>query len=361
MSSAADHALMARALVLAEQGLWSTDPNPRVGCVIVRDGQIVGEGAHLRAGEPHAEALALQQAGDRARDATVFVTLEPCCHFGRTPPCTSALIAAGVRRVVAAMEDPNPRVAGQGFAQLRAAGIAVDWGLQEAAARALNPGFISRMTRKRPWVRMKLAMSLDGRTALANGDSQWITGAAARTDGHRWRARSSAILTGRATVQADNPQLTARLPGVTRQPLRVILDTHGQLDLTHRVFDAAADTLLITGPHVADRWANQHRVPLDASGRLDLPTVMAALAQREVNELHVESGATLAGALLQAELIDEYLIYVAPKLLGDAARPLLQFPLRQLAHAPTLHLTEWRAVGDDWRLLAHPATAPSKE
>ncbi|MFO1425294.1 MAG: bifunctional diaminohydroxyphosphoribosylaminopyrimidine deaminase/5-amino-6-(5-phosphoribosylamino)uracil reductase RibD, partial [Candidatus Competibacteraceae bacterium] len=317
---------MACALALARRGLYGTDPNPRVGCVLVREGTIVGEGWHERAGEPHAEANALEMAGERARGATAYVTLEPCCHYGRTPPCTDALLRAGITRMVAAMLDPNPRVAGRGLAQLRAAGIRVECGLLEAEAQALNPGFIQRMTQGRPFVRVKLAMSLDGRTALASGQSQWLTGEAARQDVQRLRARSSAILTGIGTVLADDPSLNVRLPEAPRQPSRVILDTELRTPPTARTLRLPGSVLLFTA--VADpatqaplrvAVAEIIVVPRAEQG-LDLRAVMAELARRECNEIHVESGPTLAGALLQAGLMDELVVYIAPLLLGDKAR-----------------------------------------
>jgi len=353
---------MARALVLARRGLYSTDPNPRVGCVLVKDGHTVGEGWHERAGEPHAEVLALNAAGARAHGATVYVTLEPCCHHGRTPPCTDALLSAGVARMVAAMRDPNPQVAGRGLDLLRAAGVAVECGLLEAEARALNPGFIQRMTLGRPWVRVKLAMSLDGRTALASGASQWLTGEAAREDVQRLRARSSAILTGIGTLLADDPHLNVRLPEAVGQPLRVILDPELRTPATARILQLPGPVAIFTAVTDPAAWA-----PLQAAGGeivvapravrgLDLRAVMAELARRECNEAHVECGPTLAGALLQAELVDQLVIYLAPLLLGDRARGLLQLPeLIRMQDRRELEVLETRAVGRDWRLTLRPA------
>jgi diaminohydroxyphosphoribosylaminopyrimidine deaminase/5-amino-6-(5-phosphoribosylamino)uracil reductase len=348
---------MARALTLARRGLFGTDPNPRVGCVLVRDGEIVGEGWHQRAGEPHAEVNALEMAEERARGATAYVTLEPCCHYGRTPPCTDALLAAGITRLVAAMSDPNPQVAGQGLAILRDAGVAVEYGLLEKEARALNPGFIQRMIEGRPFVRLKLAMSLDGRTALASGESRWLTGEAARRDVQRLRARASAILTGSGTVLADDPGLDARLPEAERQPLRVILDTRLRTPLTAKtlylpgsvlVFTAVSDATLQSPLRAAN--ADIAVVPQVGSG-LDLGAVMAELARRECNEIHVECGPTLAGALLQARLMDELVIYMAPLLLGDKARGLFQLPeLKRMQDRHELEIADTRAVGRDWRL-----------
>ena len=351
-----DYRQMARALALAQRGLYSVDPNPRVGCVLIQQGEVVGEGWHQRAGEAHAEVIALDAAGERARGATAYVTLEPCCHHGRTPPCTDALLAAGVARVVAAMSDPNPQVAGRGLAILRAAGVTVDCGLMEAEARALNPGFIQRMTRNRPWVRVKLAMSLDGRTALASGESRWLTGEAARRDVQRLRARSSAVLTGSGTLLADDPNLDARWPDADRQPLRVILDSRLRTPPTARtlrlpgpvlIFTAVADparqaALRATGAEIA--------VVPPADGGLDLPAVMAELARRECNEVQVEAGPTLAGALARAGLMDELVLYMAPLLLGDKARGLFQLPeLTRMRERWTLDVLETRTVGRDWR------------
>jgi len=362
LMTAADYRYMARALALARRGLYSADPNPRVGCVLVRESEIVGEGWHERAGEAHAEVIALAAAGDRARGATVYVTLEPCCHYGRTPPCTEALLQAGVVRVVAAMGDPNPQVAGQGLAILRQAGVAVECGLLEAEARALNPGFIQRMTQGRPFVRLKLAMSLDGRTALASGESQWLTGNAARQDVQRWRARSSTMLTGIGTVLADDPGLNVRLPDVSRQPLRVILDRRLRTPPTARTLQLPGSVLIFTAVADADQQAPLQQAGADivvipSAGRgLDLAAVMAELARRESNEVHVECGPTLAGALLDAGLVDELIIYMAPVLLGDQARALFQLPaLTRMPDRRTLELLETRAVGQDWRLRLRPA------
>jgi len=365
MKTADDHQYMARALRLAARGLYTTDPNPRVGCVLVRDGRVVGEGWHERAGEPHAEIHALARAGTAAAGATAYVTLEPCCHQGRTPPCTEALIEAGVGRVVFAMQDPNPRVAGAGAARLQAAGIEVESGVLAAEAARLNPGFAQRMRSGRPWVRCKLAMSLDGRTAMASGESRWITGAAARRDVHRLRARSSAILTGIGTVLADDPALTVRLDEAeVRQPLRVILDTRLRLPATARLLGLPGTTLVLAGADAADPGdrfgaaaVTTVRLPVTA-GRLDLPAVLDYLGSREVNEVHVEAGATLSGALLQAGLVDELVVYMAPHLLGDAARGLFALPgLERMEERVALEIADIRAVGQDWRITATVATA----
>ena len=366
--SAADHAHMARALRAAERGLSTTQPNPRVGCVIAHGEEIVGEGFHARAGEAHAEVFSLREAGPRARGATAYVTLEPCAHFGRTPPCAEALIAAGVARVVAACEDPNPKVAGSGFAKLRAAGIAVETGLMREAARELNRGFFSRIERGRPWLRVKLAMSLDGRTALANGESKWITGETARADVQRWRARSSAILTGSGTVLADDPHLTVRMERIGSdsffskkesdpifQPLRVVLDTGLVTPASAHVLDGSVPTLILHAPD-ARRAAHFDKVECAAvpvrDDRLDLPAALNLLAERGVNELQVEAGATVCGALFAQVLVDELLLYVAPILLGDTARPLLGLPiLESIASVRRLRVFDQRQVSDDWRLL----------
>ncbi len=365
----ADSVWMARALALAARGLYTTHPNPRVGCVLVRDGEVVGEGWHARAGEPHAEVHALRAAGERARGATAYVTLEPCAHFGRTPPCADALIAAGVARVVVAVRDPFPRVAGAGIARLEAAGIRVDVGVGAEAATELNCGFLARHARGRPWVRLKVAMSLDGRTALADGSSRWITGAAARADNMRWRARSSAILTGIGTVLADDPQLTVRLDDPHQAfvpPLRVVLDSTLRTSPTARVLDQAAPTLLVCAPearagHPAIDASRVLTCPRHATG-LGLGVVLAELAAREVNEVHVEAGPTLAGAFLHAGLVDELLLYVNPSLLGDDARPLAHLPPpASLAARLCFDLFEHESLGEDLRLRLRPRQAAPGE
>ena len=358
MSGAADQSFMARALRLAEQALYTTSPNPRVGCLIVRHGEVAGEGWHQRAGEPHAEVHALRAAGAAAHGATAYVTLEPCSHFGRTPPCADALIEAGVARVVVAMEDPNPLVAGRGIERLRAAGIVVDCGVLEDPARELNIGFVSRMRRGRPWLRLKLAASLDGKTALSNGASQWITGPAARQDGHRWRARACAILSGIGTIAADDPQLNVREVASDRQPLKVVVDSQLQLSPEARLFGDGK--VLLVGAidskdraaALRDKGAEVLCLP-DASGRVDLTALLTELGRRGINELHVEGGYRLSGALLAAGLVDELLLYLAPCLLGDDARGMFGLPpLQSLSEKHGLAIRDMRMVGTDLRLLA---------
>lgn len=351
---------MARALALAAQGLNTTTPNPRVGCVLMRDGEIVGEGWHQRAGEPHAEVHALREAGTRAAGATAYVTLEPCSHFGRTPPCSDALIDAGIGRVVAAMEDPNPLVAGRGLARLRAAGIATAHGLLEEEARELNIGFVSRMTRGRPWLRLKAAGTLDGKTALSNGVSQWITGSAARDDGHRWRARACAILTGIGTVREDDPQLNVRAVPVERQPLRVLVDARLEVSLSARILQGAPALIATARGDAARLAALQdagHEVVVlpNSGGKVDLPALMLALGQRGINEVHAEAGFKLNGSLLREGCVDELLLYLAPMLVGDAAQGLFNLAaLTALDQAVRLDVRDLRRIGEDFRLIARP-------
>lgn len=358
MFSAADHEFMARALQLAERGLLSTTPNPRVGCVIVRDGTVVGEGWHQRAGEAHAEVHALQAAGAAAQGATAYVTLEPCSHHGRTPPCCEALQSAGIGRVIAAMQDPNPMVAGQGLAWLRDAGIETACGLMEAEARELNIGFVSRMTRGRPWLRLKAATSLDGRTALPNGESQWITGPEARLDGHRWRARACAILTGIGTVRDDDPQLTVRGVETLRQPLRVVVDSRLEISPDARVLQGGRVLVVaaIEAPlqaSVIEATGAEVICLANADGKVDLPALLRELAKRGVNELHVEAGFKLNGSLMREGLVDELLLYVAPCLLGDASRGLFNLPeLESLEEKRRMRWHELRQVGADLRIMA---------
>ncbi|MBP9218144.1 MAG: bifunctional diaminohydroxyphosphoribosylaminopyrimidine deaminase/5-amino-6-(5-phosphoribosylamino)uracil reductase RibD [Sterolibacterium sp.] len=371
--SADDHRYMARALQQAALAMNTTTPNPRVGCVLVRDGRIIGEGYTRPAGGPHAEVVALRDAADRERErssalqgATAYVTLEPCSHHGRTPPCAEALVAAGVRRVVAAMQDPNPQVAGAGLARLRAAGIEVACGLMEEAAQELNIGFVSRMTRGRPWLRLKAAASFDGKTALNNGASQWLTGPAARADGHRWRARSCAILSGIGTVREDDPQLTVRLDErlehelAPRPPLKVIVDSRLDIPLTARLLQdgrtliAAAQGAAAKVEQLGALGAEVIFLP-DAQGKVDLPALLAVLAQRGINEVHGEAGGRLNGALLQAGLVDELLLYLAPTLLGDAARGLFHLPeLTELSGRRDMRIVDLCRCGEDIRLRVRP-------
>ncbi len=360
--SASDHAHMAHALRLAERGLFTTQPNPRVGCVIARGEHVLGSGWHERAGQAHAEVHALRAAGAEARGATAYVTLEPCAHHGRTPPCADALVVAGVARVVVACVDQFPQVAGAGIERLRAAGIVVDVGLMQAPARELNRGFFSRIERDRPWLRLKMALSLDGRTALADGRSLWITGSAARGDVARWRARSSALLTGAGTARADDPRLSVRLaePQAFVPPLRVLLDTHlHALPEGARLLDGTAPTLILHAPDARPAHAGYARaecLPIGVvDGRLDLHATLALLAARGCNELQVEAGATLGGALLAAGLVDELLLYIAPVLLGDSARPLLHLPaLGEMSERWQLRALDQRMLGEDLRLLLRP-------
>jgi len=362
--SASDYAMMARALRLAERGAFTTKPNPMVGCVLAKDGVVVGEGWHHRAGGPHAEVFALEAAGDNARGATAYVTLEPCSHVGRTGPCADALIAAGVVRVVAAMRDPNPLVHGAGFERLQAAGISVQSGLMEPLARQLNRAYLSRIERGRPWLRIKLAISLDGRSALKSGDSKWISGEASRQDVQRWRARSGAILTGAGTVLIDDPLLTVRLPDDAPDyerefvpPVRVVLDPGLATVARGRVREGEAPTLYI---HAADARmprgvdAAHAHVPVQA-GRFDLEAVLSLLAARDINEVQVEAGATLAGAFLAAGLVDELLLYVAPVILGEHARPMFEgLPIDTMAERLSMSIVETRRIGEDVRLLLQP-------
>ncbi|MEH6800775.1 MAG: bifunctional diaminohydroxyphosphoribosylaminopyrimidine deaminase/5-amino-6-(5-phosphoribosylamino)uracil reductase RibD [Halopseudomonas sabulinigri] len=368
--SFADRELMSRALELAARGLYTTEPNPRVGCVLVHGEQVVGEGWHVQAGEGHAEVNALAQAGERARGATAYVTLEPCSHFGKTPPCADALIKAGVSRVVAAMQDPNPQVAGKGLQRLRDAGIEVTCGLLEEQARELNPGFIKRMQQGLPWVRVKLAMSLDGRTAMASGESKWITGPAARADVQRLRARSGAVISGADSVLLDDSALTVRASelglsadeaaaAVQRQPLRVLIDSLRRVPLEQRFFREAGPTLVISTS--AEQAAESYQsigsellaLPGD-DGKVDLVTVLRNLAERGCNEVLVEAGAGLSGAFWRAGLVDELIVYMAPRLLGSQARPLMQLPFESMSEAMDIAVTDMRAIGQDWRITARP-------
>ncbi len=362
---------MARAIELARKGLYTTHPNPRVGCVIVRDGQIVGEGWHVRAGEPHAEVHALRAAGALARGATAYVTLEPCSHHGRTPPCAEGLVNAGVARVVAAMQDPNPEVAGRGLKRLADAGIEVRCGVLESQARALNQGFLKRMEHGLPFVRVKLAMSLDGRTAMASGESQWITGPAARSAVQRLRAQASVVITGADTVLADGARLTVRADelgldaeqtalAMSRAPLRVLIDGRLRVPLDAPFFKAGP-ALVATCVPPAEQYRTGPEclvIPGD-NGQIDLRQLLQALAARDVNEVLVEAGPRLAGAFAEQGLVDEYQIFIAAKFLGSTARPLLELPLTRMSEASELKIIEMRAVGDDWRVIAIPVPSAS--
>ena len=359
MFSAEDHRHMASAMRLAENGLFTTTPNPRVGCVIVNDGVVVGEGWHEKAGSPHAEVHALRVAGERSNGATAYVTLEPCSHHGRTPPCANALIDAGVARVVAAMHDPNPQVAGQGLELLTLAGINVQTGLLEAEARELNIGFISRMTRGRPWVRLKTASSLDGKTALLNGESKWITGPEARADVQRWRARACVILTGSGTVLADDPQMNVRDIETPRQPLKVIVDSHLNTPPSAKIlhgsaFIACAEADYLRRTALEAAGAQVQEIP-DAQGRVDLAALLQEFGRQGINEVHVEAGATLNGALLAAGLVDEWIAYIAPVAMGHAARGLFNAPeLTDMAQRHQFNLLDMVQVGADFRLRLRP-------
>ena len=360
-----DQQYMARAIQLAQKGLYTTHPNPRVGCVIVKGNRIVGEGWHEYAGGPHAEINALKQAGDKAKNATAYVTLEPCSHHGKTPPCANALIEAGVARVVAAMEDPNPLVAGEGLKKLAQADITVDSRLMEVQARELNPGFIKRMAKGLPYVRIKLAMSLDGRTAMASGESQWITNPQARQDVQKMRARSSAILSGIGTVLSDDPSLNVRLNkhelGVNqdpKQPLRVIIDSQLKFPQNAKMLGLSGKILLLTASNNVDKYqVNNLKVVQISSnnGQVDLLAAMKYLAEQEINEVHVEAGSVLCGALLEAELVDEIVIYMAPHIMGDGGKGLFHLPeLAKMEQRIGLDIKDIRAVGNDWRITAIP-------
>ena len=369
--SVLDAHYMARAIELARKGLYTTHPNPRVGCVIVRDGQVVGEGWHVRAGEPHAEVHALRAAGELARGATAYVTLEPCSHHGRTPPCAEGLVSAGVARVVAAMQDPNPEVAGRGLKRLTDAGIDVRCGVLETQARALNQGFLKRMEHGLPFVRVKLAMSLDGRTAMASGESQWITGPAARSAVQRLRAEASVVITGADTVLADGARLTVRADELgldaeqtalvmSRPPLRVLIDGRLRVPLDAPFFKAGPALVATCVPPAGQyRTGPECLVIPGENGQVDLRQLLVALAARGVNEVLVEAGPRLAGAFAEQGLVDEYQIFIAAKFLGSTARPLLELPLTRMSEATELKIIDMRAVGDDWRVTAIPVPSAS--
>ena len=367
MTTVFDQQHMSRAIQLAERGIYTTMPNPRVGCVLVRDGEVVAEGWHQFAGEGHAEVNALAAAGDRAKGATAYVTLEPCSHTGKTGPCCDALINAGVARVVYGMEDPNPQVAGRGLDRLEAAGVEVSGPVLEAQAWGLNPGFIRRMETGRPYVRCKMAMSLDGRTAMASGESKWVTGPAARADVQALRARSCAIVTGIGSILHDDSSLTLRADemrladaeqAVKTQPLRVVLDSKQQLRGDRKVVQSPPASLVVSAndapnPQLAGCDIEQIALP-DKDGRVDLLAVLQELGRRQCNEVLVEAGANLAGAFLRRGLIDELIIYMAPKLMGSEARPLFELPLQTMSAQLPVNIVDVRAVGNDWRITARP-------
>ncbi|MBN1006970.1 bifunctional diaminohydroxyphosphoribosylaminopyrimidine deaminase/5-amino-6-(5-phosphoribosylamino)uracil reductase RibD [Amphritea pacifica] len=365
--SIADHTFMSRAIQIAWQGLYTTGPNPRVGCVLVKDGQPVAEGYHRKAGEGHAEVNALRSAGEQAQGCTAYVTLEPCSHFGKTPPCADALIAAGVAEVVVGMVDPNPRVSGNGIAKLQQAGISVRVGLMESQCRALNPGFIQRMATKMPFVRLKMAASLDGRTAMASGESQWITGPLARQDVQRLRARSSAVISGVSSVISDDASLNIRAAELgldnaaevaERQPLRVVLDSNGRMPEQAKMFGLPGRTLIVScvdaPAFIADIDSAEWLILPGEQGRIDLHQLLQELARRECNEVLVEAGATLAGAFVEAGLMDELVLYQAMKLLGSSALPMFQLPLDKMSQQKKLTLVDSRMLGNDLRLTLVP-------
>ena len=368
MFTKADHEYMSLALRLAEQGLYSTTPNPRVGCVLVNNGRVIGQGAHLKAGEPHAEIMALRDAEAKfpnlIEGADAYVTLEPCSHFGRTPPCADTLIKAGVNRVIAAMKDPNPQVAGNGLARLAAAGIKTEHGLMEAQAQELNAGFISRMTKNKPFMRVKIAASLDGRTALANGESKWITGEAARQDVQHWRARSCAILTGIGTVLADDPQMNVRNIPKARQPLRVVVDSKLRISPQAKILEGGNTLIAYVSDteNKADALskAGAALIKVESSdGKVCLKQLLRHLAERGINEVMVEAGQTLNGALFALHLVDEFLFYYAPTLLGADARGMLAFPqLQNMQDRTQLSMIDLRQFGQDIRLRAKPINKP---
>ena len=360
--TAKDFEYMSLALRLAEQGLNTTSPNPRVGCVLVKDSEIIGQGAHLKAGEPHAEIMALrdaeQKSPEKIKGATAYVTLEPCSHFGRTPPCANALIEAGLGRVIAAMQDPNPKVAGNGLKNLAAGGIGVEHGLMEAQARELNIGFVARMTKNKPYVRVKIASSLDGRTALANGESKWITSESARQDVQYWRARSCAILTGLGTVLADNPNMNVRI-ATTRQPLKVIVDSQLRTPVDANILKDGKVLIAYTQGNEAQKSAlsdaGAELLQIGTAGKVCLKSLLSALAERGINELMVEAGQTLNGALLAANLVDEFILYYAPVILGADARGMLAIPaVESMQDRVNLQIIETRQIGQDIRIRAKP-------
>jgi len=356
--SSLDQLYISKAIQLAEKGLYTTQPNPRVGCVIVVNNTIVGEGYHQQAGGPHAEIYALKQAGEKAKGATAYVSLEPCSHQGKTPPCADALIAAGVSRVVCAMQDPNPLVAGKGLEKLNQAGIKTESGIMQAEAEALNPGFIKRMKTGMPFVRVKLAMSVDGRTAMASGESKWISGEAARFDVQKLRARSSVVLTGSGTVLADNPSMNVRVSAddlhisiEPHQPIRAIIDSQLHVSLSSNIFKQSGETLVLSTQQA------EHVIMLaEKNNQVDLIAALKYLAnEHQANEVHVEAGSELCGALLAQQLVDEIVLYIAPHIMGDSAKGLFHLPaLQKMSARVNLEIKEIRPIGKDWRLTAVP-------
>lgn len=360
-----DHIYMARAIQLAQRGLYSTQPNPRVGCVIVLENQIVGEGYHQKAGGPHAEIHALGEASERAKGATAYVSLEPCSHQGKTPPCVDALIAAGIKRVVCAMLDPNPLVSGKGLEKLKLAGIEILSGVLQSEAESLNPGFIKRMTHGLPFVRVKLAMSLDGRTAMASGESKWITSESARIDVQKLRARSSVVLTGSGTVVADNPAMNVRITAeelgtdiTPFQPLRAVIDGQLKVKPDSKIFQQDGDCIIFTCSAFSRTSGFKQKQIItitQSSGKVDLLAVMKWLAEEQVNEVHVEAGSELCGALLEHKLVDEMVVYMAPHIMGDSAKGLFHLPdLQQMNQRIDLDIKDIRSIGKDWRITAIP-------
>lgn len=359
--SSADVEYMACAIRLARKGMYTTHPNPRVGCVLVKDGNIVGEGWHERAGDPHAEVNAIKVAGENAKGATAYITLEPCCHHGRTPPCTDALIAAEISRVVAAMPDPNPQVAGRGMQAIADAGIETSIGLLQKEAESLNPGFIKRMQTGRPYVRLKQAISLDGRTAMASGESKWISGEPARADVQRLRAQSCAIITGSGTVLADDPSLNVRDMDIGRQPLRVVIDSVLSMPETAKMLSLEGETLVVTASGDADRVALFVNAGAEVLclpggvGKVDLPALLQHLAAQEINEVLIEAGTVLSGGLLSAGLVDELVVYLSPHIMGNAARGMFNLPaIENMAERMSLEFKDVTTVGDDLRITASP-------
>ncbi|MFW2439575.1 MAG: bifunctional diaminohydroxyphosphoribosylaminopyrimidine deaminase/5-amino-6-(5-phosphoribosylamino)uracil reductase RibD [Arenicellales bacterium] len=362
--SAYDHQMMADALRLARKGITTTQPNPRVGCVIVKDGKLIAQGWHKKAGSEHAEIFALQQAGEQAQGAVAYVTLEPCSHHGRTPPCAEALIESGIDEVIIAMKDPNPLVSGQGIKKLQRAGIKVSSGLLQQQAMELNRGFVSRMSRSRPWVTVKLGASLDGRTAMQNGESKWITGPAARADVQQLRAASSAILTGSGTVLADDPSLTVRLDGESRQPLRIVLDSNLSVPDSAKIYNDGYPLLIATALDESDdrfQQLNQRGIdirsfPAGESGRVNSRRLMQCLADEYLcNEILVEAGSVVCGNLLANELVDELILYLAPVVMGSATRGLFDIPgLDSMAQRVHMTVKDVRPTGKDWRFIVQP-------